>query len=421
MNNYFTLLEHHSLYIGKDNPDDHHIGLPKPVFEEIETFVHQNSDESTDFLKPSFMKGYGQTLKAQQYVGVIETKSGTVIEILPKIAGEDKKETRKTFLKMLKELKDSPFKHFDTANLKTDRMHLLEIFISMFCEELAVLVRRGIKSDYISRDENSKFLKGRLKLAAHIRTNIVHKERFYVEHDEYMHNRVENRIIKTTLHYLYKKSKSNENKKRIREFLFVFDDIDPILDVKTAFSKISVNRQMKDYELVLKWSRLFLNNESFTAFKGNSVAFALLFDMNRVFEDYVAHCLKANYPDISIKTQVGTEHLLVSPRKEFKLKPDLLIGETIVADTKWKLLNKDKNHSGISQADIYQMYAYGKKYEGIEEVHLIYPQTEDFPDISAREYSFDENIKLRLFPFDCKTGTIANYDIVYNYEMSESI
>jgi len=210
-------MEHHSLYVlqpGKtrENDEDGHIGLPKKIFEEIHDFVLQNSDEATQFLRPSYMKSLGQTLKAQQYVGVIETRSGAVVEILPKITDQEEGKTRKIFLKMLKRLRDSPFKHFDMASLKTEKMHLLEILIAMFCEELAVLIRRGIKSDYIKKEENSRFLKGRLKLVNHIRKNVVHKERFYVEFDEYLQNRIENRIIRATLEFLYKKSSSNSNK-----------------------------------------------------------------------------------------------------------------------------------------------------------------------------------------------------------------
>jgi len=413
--NHYTLMEHHSLYIlqpGKTSEkyENGHIGLPKKIFEEIHDFVLQNSDEATQFLCPSYMKSLGQTLKAQQYVGVIETRSGAVVEILPKITDQEEEKTRKIFLKMLKRLRDSPFKHFNMASLKTEKMHLLEIFIAMFCEELAVLIRRGIKSDYIKKEENSRFLKGRLKLVDHIRKNVVHKERFYVEFDEYLQNRIENRIIRTTLEFLYKKSSSDSNKKRLREFLFVFNEIETVHDTWNAFKNVKIDRQMKDYEKVLHWCRLFLNNESFTSFKGNSMAFALLFDMNRVFEDYVAYCLKKNYPELEIKTQVSTEHLIIEPKKEFKLRPDLLVGDTVVADTKWKLLDSSKPHFGISQADLYQMYAYGKKYEGIEEVHLIYPKTEESPVDRKLEYHFDDRLILWVFAFDCDLGEIVGHN-----------
>lgn len=400
-----TLVEHSFLYANKsdDNSTDNR-AISQKNFEEIEQFVLENGDETSRFLVPSYNRHYGKTLKAQQYVGVIETKNGTVIEILPKLAKQqDAEQTRKTFLKMLKQLRHSPFKHFDTANLNTQKMHLLEIFITMFCEELTLLVKRGIKSDYISKSENSKFLKGRLKLSDHIRKNIVHKERFYVEFDEYRKNRIENRIIKTTIQHLYKKSRSDRNKQRLREFLFVFDEITPLHDHKSAFKKVHIDRQMKDYEQVIHWCRLFLNNESFSSFKGKSVAFALLFNMNRVFEDYVAHSLRKDPTIFDLRTQVSEQTLLINPNR-FHLKPDLKYrqnGVKVIGDTKWKLLTSEK---GMSQSDIYQMYAYGKKYSGINEIHLIYPWSEEFP--KEREFMFDDELKLLIRGFDCLAGKL---------------
>lgn len=412
---HLTLIEHHSLYSVKESEPvsiDGHIGLPEKTFYEIEQFILQNNNDTALFLQPSYMRPFGKTLKAQQFVGVIETRSGIAIEILPKIA-DDTDESRQIFMKMLKNLHNSPFKLCNTAHLKAEKLHLLEIFIHMFCEELALLIKKGIRSSYLTLEENATFLKGKLKLTEHIRTNIINKDRFFIEHDEYLQNRIENRIIRTTLDLLYKKSCSNSNKKRLLEYLFVFNEIEPVLDTKTAFSKVCTNRQLKDYELLLQWCRLFLNHESFTTFKGNNLAFALLFDMNKVFEDYVAHCLKRDYPDLTIEVQVRKEHLIEYPKREFLLKPDLKIGTEIIADTKWKLLDSSKPHNGISQEDIYQMFAYGKKYSGTNEIHLIYPKTESFPDTVNRTFHFDKDeLTLQIFPFDCKEGKIEGYDEV---------
>ena len=57
------------------------------------------------------------------------------------------------------------------------------------------------------------------------------------------------------------------------------------------------------------------------------------------------------------------------------------------------------------------MYAYGKKYRGIEKVHLIYPKTEDFPLDTKLEYHFDDKLILRVFAFDCELGEIVGGDI----------
>ncbi len=405
-----TLIEHKSLYIsptGKIIKTDGDLGIPEKSFADIEAYIYTNSEEASQFLVPGFSSRYGgRILKAKQYVGVLETKSGLSIEILPKIARTDTTETRAIFLTMLKALKVSPFKHFNKSTLNFEKMHILEIFITMFCEELSALIKRGIKCDYISNTDNSLFLKGRLEIAEHLQKNIINRERFYITFDEYQKNRVENRIIRTTLEFLYSKSTSNQNKKRLRESLFAFDEVEPATDIKKSFAKVQLNRQMKDYALVLDWCEIFLSSQCTTPFKGSTLAFALLFDMNRIFEDYVASCLRRDNPEKDISTQVSRKYLIESPRKEFKLKPDIIIDDTVVADTKWKILDSYLPHNGISQSDIYQMYAYGKKYK-VKEILLIYPYTPAFPKVTETTYTFEEHITLRILAFDCKTGTFV--------------
>lgn len=242
-------------------------------------------------------------------MGVIQTKDGTTIEILPKIQNLDEEKSKEILIKMLKTLKNSPFKHFNSANLKVSKMPLLEIFISMFLEELSKLIQKGIKSDYLQKEENLNFLKGKLKISEQIKQNSVHKERFYVQFEEFSGNRVENRLIKTTLQYLYKKSKSNKNQQRIREFLFVFDEIQISHNIKIDFEKIKLNRQMKDYEQILLWCKTFLLENSFSAYKGDDLAYALLFDMNLLFESYVYNYLRKNVSFINIKNQHKKHHL----------------------------------------------------------------------------------------------------------------
>ncbi|QKE29977.1 type IV methyl-directed restriction system, component McrC [Arcobacter acticola] len=366
-------------------------------FEALEKFVLDN-EETAQYLKITTKKGFGKVLQAQNYVGVIQTKDGTIIEILPKIQNVDENKSKEILIKMLKTLKKSPFKNFNMANLKSSKMPLLEIFISMFLEELSKLIKKGIKSDYISKEENLRFLKGKLKISEQIKYNTIHKERFFVQYEEFMSDRIENRLIKTTLQYLYKKSKLNKNQQRIREFLFVFDEMGISHNIKTDFSNLKLNRQMKDYEQVLLWCKTFLLENSFSPYKGNDVAFALLFDMNLLFESYVYDYLKRNGNFDDITAQDKEHHLAYLDGKisKFQLKPDIVINKgEIIADTKWKLLSEDKTHQGISQSDMYQLYAYGTKYKDCKYMYLIYPY--DGLDIqnSYQYFRNDEEKKLK--------------------------
>jgi len=279
-------------------------------------------------------------------------------------------------------------------------MPLLEIFISMFLEELSSLIRKGIKSDYISKEDNLHFLKGKLKMSEQIKRNSIHKERFFVEYEEFLSDRAENRLIKTTLEFLYKKSKRNKNQQRIREFLFVFDEIKCSYDIEHDFKRVKLNRQMKDYEQVLIYAKTFLFGNSFSPYSGDEKAFALLFDMNLLFESYVGAYLKKKGFDV--KSQDKGKYLVEEPNS-FALRPDFVINRgskrEIIADTKYKNINSAKD---ISQGDMYQLYAYGTKYKNTSQLYLIYPKTKD-GDFERYSYIKDE-LHLDILFFDLTKG-----------------
>ena len=366
--------------------------IGKKDFCDIENFILKNSDENAPFLKIASGIG-GKFIQARNYVGVLQTKSGLTIEILPKIADKnDAERSKAVFIKMLRTLKNFPFKSSNLASLKTQNLPLLEIFISMFLYELEALVKKGIKSDYVALEENLNFLKGKLNINEQIKRNSIHKERFYVGYSEFLSDIKINRIIKTTLQFLYKKSNSSKNQQKIRELLFIFDEVSECEDYKNFFAKLVINRQVKHYEQTLLWCKIFLLNNSFTPHKGDDLAFALLFDMNALFESYVGNFIKKSFPGTIL--QHSEKHLVEDP-KSFKLRPDIFLKGKFIADTKWKIV---KSKDDISQADLYQLYAYGKKHE-CSNLYLIYPKIEGVKQ-EFMKFGYDDKMLLEILYFD---------------------
>lgn len=379
------------------------------LFKAVDAFTRENF-AAVEFLKPGRDKK-GDFLQAQNYVGIIQAKSGDSLEILPKIHDNDNsnneeavENSKKILLTMLKTLKSHPFKNINIANLKSLNLPLLEIFISMFLDEVSKLIKIGIKSDYVELEDNLKFLKGKLKISEQIRKNIVHKERFYVCYQEFSTDRAENRLIKSTLEFLYKRSKSSKNQRLIREYLFIFDEISSSSDINADFSRLKLNRQTKHYEKALLWSKIFLQNKSFSPYRGSDVAFALLFDMNRLFESYVGNFIKKKLPNAIL--QHRGKYLTEKPRG-FALKPDIFLrykNQNYIADTKWKIV---ESKDDISQADLYQLYTYGKKYE-CGKLYLIYPRISDV-DQKAMKFRYENNMWLNILYFDLEKGKLARY------------
>lgn len=367
----------------------------KKDFDDIENFILKNSDENAPFLRIASGVG-GKFIQARNYVGILQTKSGLTIEILPKIADKnDAERSKAVFIKMLRTLKNFPFKSSNLASLKTQNLPLLEIFISMFLCELEYLVKKGIKSDYVALEENLNFLKGKLNINEQIKRNSIHKERFYVGYSEFLSDIKINQIIKTTLKFLYKKSNSSKNQQKIRELLFIFDEVSECEDYKNFFAKLVINRQVRHYEQTLLWCKIFLLNNSFTPHKGDDLALALLFDMNALFESYVGNFIKKSFPGTIL--QHSEKHLVEDP-KSFKLRPDIFLKDKFIADTKWKIIS---SRDDISQADLYQLYAYGKKHPCDGKLHLIYPKIDDIRQ-KTMKFRYDDEMWLEILYFDLK-------------------
>ncbi len=429
MKNNITITEHGYLVLNKniskseiENIEDNKKFLSSFIdeksFEVLKDFNYKNKDEIFHLTRYKFNGETYDALKAKSFVGVIELKNGVFIEILPKIyiknekddndKNDNKKNIKKIFLKMLSKLRDSRFKEFGSAHLLTKPYPLFEIFAILFIERVNSLVRRGLRGDYVNIKANVGFLKGKLLFNEHIKRNLVHKEKFFVSFDEFNINTHANRIIKSTIAYLLKKRFSLKTQSRLRQLLFVFDEIDESKNIESDFIKAKEKmRLFKDYESVLELCKVFLGKESFTNYKGKELANAILFPMEKIFEDYVAFLFKKYHPGkYEVRIQPKSEYLFEKAPKRFNLKPDIILEkekERIIIDTKWKLLDesKEKENYNISQSDLYQMYVYAKKY-GAKKVILIYPENENFKE-DFYDWLYEENDKgelnLNIFPF----------------------
>ena len=390
--------------------------LSENTFKNLEEFILANNSQDSEmleFMNISVKKNVGKVITAKNYVGVISMKDGTTIEILPKVnsAGDSDAKAKKLLIKMLKTLRDAPYKTMQRTNVNIDKLSLFEIFIRMFIDEVFAIVKHGLKCDYETLEDNLNVFKGKMLFTKQIKYNLVHKEKFFVEYDEFNPNRAENKLLKSTLVYLYKKTTSNKNKSDIRTLLNSFADVNESSNYEADFNKCIIDRNMKGYNTALLWSKVFLQGKSFTSFAGSNVAFALLFPMETLFESYIAELIKkelqgSNY---TFSAQDKGYHLFDTPKK-FMLKPDIVVkdrslNDVFVMDTKWKILSKEKSNVGISQADMYQMYAYQKKYKA-QSVTLIYPQTSEY---------FDEE-KLVFKAFEENDNVIVNVKFVDLYD-----
>ncbi|OEF06041.1 McrC family protein [Vibrio genomosp. F10] len=354
-----------------------------------------------------------KVLQVNNYVGVLHTPTGEQIEVLPKVGkrsdcivkGVD--ESRDMLLTMLKRLADFRFLESSNSSVQSRKMPLLDVFIAQFLGAVNDLVKRGLKSDYVSVQDNLAYQKGKLLVSKQLRHNVVNKHKFYVEYDEFLQDRPANRLIRTALRKLRSLTLAAQNQRLLRELEFTFADVPFSTSIKQDFMRIKVDRGMSYYQAPLAWSKIILDGLSPLSMKGDSEALSLLFPMEAVFESYVASVLRDSLPDgFELSTQARSEYLVShNKRSQFMLKPDLIFTKPdkvqIVLDTKWKLVDVNAHNYGLSQSDFYQMFAYGHKYLPKEggDLILIYPAHDEFEKPIEHSFDFSESLKLWVVPF----------------------
>ena len=324
---------------------------------------------------------------------------------------------------MLRALKG--FSHIQTsnANIALQRMPLLEVFIGQFLQSVNTLVKQGLRSDYVRREDNLRFLKGKLNVGKQVRHNFVNKHKFYCEYDEFLLDRPVNRLIHSALRKVKNYARAAANQKLLQELEFVFREVPESRNYKVDFSIVKLDRGMSYYQIPLDWCQLILEGFSPQTMKGNQNAASLLFPMEKVFEDYVAKILAQKLSQSSqcftVNTQSAGEHLAsYNGSNKFSLRPDILIKRNgvnhMVLDTKWKLLDTKVTNSNISQSDVYQLYAYAKKYLSTEgcgqDVVLIYPAQDNFEHPLKYPFELGDGHRLWILPFEIKEKDTANFE-----------
>ena len=358
-----------------------------------------------------------RSLKLDSYVGVIETPCGTLVEILPKHTErlDCVEDSRDLLQRMIQSALKLPAREVGAANLKLFNAPLSEWVIRQFLHGLDYLIKRGIRFDYQRVEEEQRFLRGQLNVTAQMRQPPGRQHRFQIRHDVFLPNRPENRLLKLALERVCKSTQEPENWRLAHELRGVLTEVPPSTDKREDFKLWRNEQLMAHYQPIKPWCELILGEQSPLSVSGEWRGISMLFPMEKLFEQYV---------EVSLREQLIGEARLLPQRARyslcthqdkpmFKLKPDLLLehdNQTWVLDAKWKLINRADRSSkyGLSQADFYQLFAYGQTYlKGAGEMVLIYPKTERFAVALDEPFIFSDKLKLWVLPFDLEKGRLS--------------
>ncbi|WP_332449378.1 McrC family protein [Methanoculleus sp.] len=340
--------------------------------------------DSLNHKKP-FLDIGRNTIKPLNYVGVVRA-SGFTVQIFPKLFKHGSyREQRSTvagnLLKMLSHTRNVPITEVDLTGLDLRKMDIFEVFIHLFAKNLLVTMKNSLKREYIQDSDELRVIRGRIDIKRHI-----NPARMHIIPCLYHEFSIDNLLNRTLKYTCYLMSRTVSDFATIRLLRSIINLLDPVTLTPVSVAeidRITFSRLNRIFEPYIRMCKIFLSNSSLTLQASKVEFFSLLIPMERLFEEFISTVLSENPAyffgrDMPIRSQATVGRLArdMSGTEVFNLRPDIVIGAPrieVVIDTKYKQLDQNDRNLGISQADLYQMYAYATKTNARRCI-LLYPE-----------------------------------------------
>jgi 5-methylcytosine-specific restriction enzyme subunit McrC len=331
-----------------------------------------------------YFTGIRDGIKFSNYVGVIQI-GGLTLEILPKADRKHHQEKKdydawqNVLLRMLATCDHVNVHSVSEASLSRRYHSLLDLYFILYLDELSRLIHQGLIKKYRNTHGNVAALKGRIIFPKNLQHNLIHKERIYTDHQLYDYEHLLNQVLLKGLSVLSIVSQNPLITDRIHRVKLDFPEIREIPITRFHFDKLKINRKSEPYRRALDIARMIILNFRPDIISGNENMLALLFDMNKLWEEYVYRMLlKQTGPDVSVSFQNSKKFW-----ENKNIRPDLVVAHTnsfgdterYIIDTKWKII--DAQHP--SDDDLKQMFAYNAYWEADKSM-LLYPRTHNQPE-----------------------------------------
>lgn len=363
-------------------------------------------------LKQSNISWRRNSITFINYVGFIKL-STVSIEILSKIniSSKDYHKSRKALINMLNKSGIIKFNYSNVGMLNMYNMSLNEILTLIFAKTLQRELVKGPYLEYVNIEENSKALKGSIVVKEHIKNISSCRSDVYCRYEEFSINNKLNQILNMCINKSIKDVKNSDTIKILNHLKVVYSDVSTIDITNKEAIDFKFTRLNSRFESSLLLAKMILNGYSSTGNKGDNKSFAILFEMNEVYERYITNLLSIHLEDYIVHSQHTKYKLLKNEKTNkniFSLKPDIVIEDNkkykIIIDTKWKMVDSKTIRHGVKREDFYQMYAYLTKYKDANAAILLYPSNENIHNNDEYLESWfledEQSKKIRVYNID---------------------
>jgi 5-methylcytosine-specific restriction enzyme subunit McrC len=394
-NNLITLFEHQAIpYNAMDLPANDSL---LDILERL----NQNAGKELIQLERN-------SLQATQYVGVIQA-GVHLIQILPKIdcdpngngeapAGSLPHDqavvsAARNFMHLLSHARQLKLHNQSIATLRTNRSTWLEMLTRLFAVELMTQFQQGFHQDYIRREETLPYIRGRWNIPRQFSHQPNLAQGLDVSYDDYSPDTLLNRVFYLAVERLQYVTRDPQTRQMLANLESWLLPVKLLGQINTCdLDRIEFTRLNERFQTAFRLARLFLEGQTVQLLGGGQHAFAFVFDMDRLFEQFVASVLQTYenriLPEAWVDCQIelqgnkSNKYLIQPPvlteKPLFHLEPDILLkslgAHVLIIDTKNKALPLLRPYRSVAEADAYQMLAYASQFQ-CPNVLLLYPRT----------------------------------------------
>lgn len=326
-------------------------------------------------------------VKFRQFCGVVQVQQLLQIEILPKVfPHQTPAQQRTTLIEMLDTAGDIEGMSAQQAGLGISNHRLLDVFIRHFLKLLEAQLQQGLLRDYRDVEDTLDQVRGRIDLIRQQRENLFKPQRLACRFNELVVDIPVNRLLHTALLRMTHLASSPMLRQHIQSMRMRFGGIGVIHKGDHLPRADDLNRMQRRYASVVELARLFIDGQYLDARAGQQQVYSLLFDMNQLFERFVAVKLRptARKMGLRLMVQGPRKHLGEdeSGKGRLLMRPDISLLNALdrpvaILDTKWKLLDTGNPLASLSSADLYQLSTYASAYR-CRQVMLMYPEQAAF-------------------------------------------
>lgn len=327
------------------------------------------------------------SLRTTHYVGIVSLPDGPTVEIRPKAAGDN-------LLDLFRYAQGIEATTIDRETAVPKGRDFVDALAALYLDELEAVLRRGLFTEYRRVGGTEDHLRGQLDVQRQLQRQGTTGTQLECNYDELTADTTANRAILYATVVLSRLVNSSgirralqRHESRIRRQV----TLTPV-DIHSV-ERIELSRLNEHYADILRLAKLVIRGlfvENFVS--GDRPSFAILMDMNRVYEAVVERAAReavGQRESWSVEGQAHVQGLVTGGKHPVRMRPDFLVRDDagaarLVGDAKWKV-------GTPRQADIYQLTAYqlADDVPGL----LVYPAQDG---AVATQYTVRDRFPLRL-------------------------